>query len=281
MVDLQERVLSAYDKSISEYTQQAFQRNGIKLQLNQLVKEVRRNELLLEDRSSGEQKVLQFGLCVWSAGFQPHPLCAKLLQNLPHEVQNQKFIKTDKSLRVFGAQNIFAAGDAATVERPKSLAAAEEMFQEARTAEGRMTKSELKQLLRRKSSDFPHLDSLADNLDEEYADIVPEGQNGITFEQFQDLLRKVDSQLRSFPLTAQVAAQEGKFLGNLFNQAIGESEWLQSGDLPQFKYKHKGQLAYIGKDNAVAEIMLPARAKTILRGLLAGIVWKGFVRIPL
>ena len=282
VVDLQERVLSAYDKSISEYTQQAFQRNGIRLRLNQLVKEVRSKELLLEDRSSGEQTILPFGLCVWSAGFQPHPLCAKLLDNLPPEQQNQRFIKTDKSLRVFGAPNIFAAGDAATVERPKSLAAAEEIFEQARTAEGRMTKSELKQVLRRKAEDFLHLDSLADNLDEEYAAIVPEDQNGINFDQFQQLLRKVDSQLRSFPLTAQVAAQEGKFLSNLFNEAIGESEWLQSGDLPQFKYQHKGQLAYIGQNNAVAEIMLPAGAKTVLRGLLAGLVWKGFeVRLML
>jgi NADH:ubiquinone reductase (non-electrogenic) len=82
----------------------------------------------------------------------------------------------------------------------------------------------------------------------------------------------MDRGLRTLPATAQVAKQEGEFLATMFTAANGDVDKLCLGELEPFSYKHKGSLAYIGEDAAVADI--PGFA--ILRGVFAGLVWKSF-----
>lgn len=41
---------------------------------------------------------------------------------------------------------------------------------------------------------------------------------GLSFDEFQELLSDMDTLLRALPPTAQVAAQEGKYLAKLFSQ---------------------------------------------------------------
>ena len=87
----------------------------------------------------------------------------------------------------------------------------------------------------------------------------------------------LDNDLRAFPATAQVAKQQGNYLAEIFN-SVGETERdytsLQDPDM-RFNYEHKGSLAYIGKDSAVADI--PGFA--IIKGIAAGLVWKSFETI--
>ena len=47
------------------------------------------------------------------------------------------------------------------------------------------------------------------------------------------------------------------------------------GDDTKFEYNHKGSLAYIGKDAAVADIP----GFTIVKGIAAGVIWKSFETI--
>jgi len=53
------------------------------------------------------------------------------------------------------------------------------------------------------------------------------------------------------PLTAQVAAQQGKYLGRVFRDEGANSS-------SSFKYNHQGTMAYVGKGEGVAELALPA-----------------------
>jgi NADH:ubiquinone reductase (non-electrogenic) len=57
------------------------------------------------------------------------------------------------------------------------------------------------------------------------------------------------------PPTAQVAMQQGKYLGRLFRK--GEESAISSADASPFVFKDKGKMAYIGDSKAVAEV-LPA-----------------------
>ena len=66
------------------------------------------------------------------------------------------------------------------------------------------------------------------------------------------MLTEVDG-LRALPATAQVAKQEGEYLAEFFNACDADAEKLR-GDSAKFEYVHKGSLAYIGKDAAVADI---------------------------
>ena len=103
--------------------------------------------------------------------------------------------------------------------------------------------------------------------------ILPEaGKDGINQEQFHALVERIDSALRAYPATAQVAKQQGEHLAALLNAANGNKEIISSGQLQPFSYSHKGSLAYIGSDAAVMDMLGGAQAK----GVLAGWAWNGF-----
>jgi len=69
--------------------------------------------------------------------------------------------------------------------------------------------------------------------------------NQIDLEEFKVLLNKVDSTVKNLPATAQVASQQGKYLGKVFNA-------LAAGDKAHpFFYHHRGSLAYVGHNEAV------------------------------
>jgi NADH:ubiquinone reductase (non-electrogenic) len=57
------------------------------------------------------------------------------------------------------------------------------------------------------------------------------------------------------PPTAQVAMQQGKYLGRVFRR--GEESMIASVDATPFLFKDKGKMAYVGDSQAVAEV-LPA-----------------------
>lgn len=67
-----------------------------------------------------------------------------------------------------------------------------------------------------------------------------------------------------------MAKQQGEHLAGLVNTLNVET--LIAGEIPPFAYKHKGSLAYIGSDSAVADIP----GISILKGFVAGLVWKSF-----
>ena len=75
----------------------------------------------------------------------------------------------------------------------------------------------------------------------------------------------------ALPATAQVAKQQGQYLAKFFNNCAADDEKIQRGKA-RFDYAHKGSLAYIGKNAAVADI--PGFA--IVKGLAAGLIWKSF-----
>ncbi|TQD78391.1 hypothetical protein C1H46_036026 [Malus baccata] len=76
-------------------------------------------------------------------------------------------------------------------------------------------------------------------------------------------LSQVDSQMKSLPATAQVAAQQGTYLSSCFNRREhckehpeGPRRFKSSGQhefLP-FRYKHFGQFAPLGGEQAAAEL---------------------------
>ncbi|MBC8042631.1 MAG: FAD-dependent oxidoreductase [Rhizobacter sp.] len=57
---------------------------------------------------------------------------------------------------------------------------------------------------------------------------------------------------KAFPQTSQVAMQEGKYLGKLFNRMIKKRTPENLGE--PFEYNHLGMLAYIGDEKALADL---------------------------
>ena len=197
IIDLQDRLLSTYDRDIQNYATDFFQKANINCILNTQVKEVKQCVLTVADKNTGEEKELPFGMAVWCSGIKMNPVCEKVMESLPEGSQpSKRALLADKAMRVKGSNgSIYGIGDCVTLE-PKA-----------------------------------------------------------------------------YPATAQVAKQEGYYLAERFNKAA-ETRNYEVLDDPntEFVYKHRGSLAYIGKDAAVADIP----GVTILKGIMAGLFWKSF-----
>ena len=123
--------------------------------------------------------------------------------------------------------------------------------------------------------------SALDTLDEDTA---------LTKEEFQELMASIDRGLRALPATAQVAKSQGEYLAKLVSSgalwqrekemkamevttatsaSASESDvettsssssspapetTLPAPSHPPYKYRHKGSLAYVGRDRAVMDI---------------------------
>mmetsp|Transcript_30920 Transcript_30920/g.100672 ORF Transcript_30920/g.100672 Transcript_30920/m.100672 type:complete len:581 (-) Transcript_30920:91-1833(-) len=284
IIDLQDFVLSTYDARIAEWATKHFlEKTTINLKLNAAVQEVTPTELVIKDITSDSVERMPYGLCVWATGIKMNPLCEQLKGKLP-EQHNLRSLTTDKHLRVKGAPSCFALGDCATIERPRSLAHAERLFElgvcegEECTVEQTVDLEGLRTLLEKGAEEFPHLEEVAKRADEEYAKLVGDAP-GLTFEKFQALLGRLDDGLRALPATAQVAKQQGEYLAELLGKADGsldtvtsDEEALNDVEYARFDYLHKGSLAYVGNDAGVLDIP----GFTILRGFSAGLIWRGF-----
>jgi NADH:ubiquinone reductase (non-electrogenic) len=291
VIELQDHVLSTYDRRISEYTRKVFTRNGIDLVLNTKVKAVSRNSVRLAD-NQGNERDLAFGACVWATGVAMHPLIKQLTQKLPNQ-KHFRSIVTDEYLRVKGSDgSIYALGDAATIEQPKSLDRAEELFAQAdKDKDGKLRFSELRDVLNAASKEYSHLEEHARFLDSKTGtkrfgglvrSTVLANSNSplqeltedtqLSKEQFEQLLETIDKGLRALPATAQVAKQQGQYFADILNHHQVEGDKPLPREVKPFRYSHKGSLAYVGTDKAVMDV--PSVGP--ITGFTAGLLWKGF-----
>ena len=78
----------------------------------------------------------------------------------------------------------------------------------------------------------------------------------LSLDEFEKFLQNVDNKLKSYPATAQVAAQQGKYLGKLLSnhpEVVNESDFQAC---QPFQYNHLGSFAYVGGDRAVLKLPL-------------------------
>eukprot|EP00444_Apocalathium_aciculiferum_P055899 CAMPEP_0183600474 /NCGR_PEP_ID=MMETSP0371-20130417/179957_1 /TAXON_ID=268820 /ORGANISM="Peridinium aciculiferum, Strain PAER-2" /LENGTH=384 /DNA_ID=CAMNT_0025812555 /DNA_START=21 /DNA_END=1176 /DNA_ORIENTATION=- len=104
--------------------------------------------------------------------------------------------------------------------------------------------------------------------------VMEHDKSSMNFEEFRRLLENVDKNLQPFPPTAQVAAQQGKYLATLLSQGVldgaQESYAETMGSEPVFSYFHKGSLAYLGGGSAAFDLPIIGA----VTGPAAGVAWK-------
>ncbi|KAL3151414.1 tubulin alpha 1 [Trebouxia sp. C0009 RCD-2024] len=295
LVELQDHVLSTYDRRISDYTSQLFSRNGVELLINTKVESINADELTLKGKE-GSQTV-PYGACVWATGVSMHPLTAHLQQQMPEGTQtHNRSIVTDEYLCVKGSKGtIYALGDAATVEQPKALDRAKEIFDAADTdGNGLLTCKDVASAMQKASKEYSHLEEYSRYLDNKansrrfgglvrraVQDDDAKASQGlqqlapdcaVNLSHFQDLLREIDNTLRALPATGQVAGQEGRYLAKLFSKHHIQPGRPTPSEARPFRYSHGGDLAYVGSDKAVMQI--PNFG--LLRGSGAFLLWRGY-----
>ena len=175
---------------------------------------------------------------------------------------NSRALVTNGHLQVLGSPAMYALGDCATVQQPRLLARLADLFRAADTnGSNTLDYEELRAFLRERQQQFPQLGMMEREI---LASIKPDEVMGI--EQFKQLMAQADSKLRALPATAQVAAQQGEYLGRMLSRAPLEASTaeLEGSPTPQFHYKHLGSLAYIGGDEAIADFKSDERMLQLL-----------------
>jgi NADH:ubiquinone reductase (non-electrogenic) len=107
LLEATNKILSTFDKKLSTYALQLFQRQRINVRIDSIVTGVLEREIRLRDGTA-----IPYGLLVWSTGNTQTPFVSEL----PFAKDPTGRLATDSYFRITGTTNIFAAGDCATVE---------------------------------------------------------------------------------------------------------------------------------------------------------------------
>jgi len=200
------------------------------------------------------------------------------IESVPEQTKRSGVL-VDKQMLAYGTQNVYAAGDCATLYTGNAMI--DELGALFRKADedksGTLDQTELLTLFKSVKFRYPQAEVFQSKIAEDFDDIDADMSGELDEEEFKSLLLNVDSNMRNLPPTAQVAGQQGTFLASYIN---GETD-------KDFKYFHKGSMAYIGQDKAAAQVsmlksVLPEQLQgvpivgedIVLTGGLAEIVWK-------
>lgn len=128
--DVAPTILGSFDRSLAEYAEQKFQRDGINVKLQHHVEKV--EEGVLHVKEDGE---VPFGILVWSTGLAPNPLVQSVTEIEKHDKTGSLF--TDNHLNVIRKdgsidQDVWAVGDAAVIKEELLPATAQVAQQKAK-----------------------------------------------------------------------------------------------------------------------------------------------------
>ncbi|KAL8201524.1 hypothetical protein R6Q57_012863 [Mikania cordata] len=262
-----DHILNTYDSRISTFAEKKFARDGIDVHTGCRVLGVSDKELSMKVKSTGESVSVPHGLVVWSTGVSTRPVVKDFMDQIGQG--KRKVLATDEWLRVKGCEDVYAIGDCATIDQRKIMEDIAAIFNAAdKDNSGSLTVEEFQDIVDDILIRYPqvelhlqskHVSSVTDLLND------PEGnaRKEIDIEGFKLALSQVDSQMKSLPATAQVAAQQGTYLSSCFNKRDlckitpeGPRRFKGTGrhDFLPFRYKHFGQFAPLGGEQAAAEL---------------------------
>jgi len=156
--------------------------------------------------------------------------------------------------------------DYSNVDQRKLIGQFIELFQKADLDHsGSLSYAEFKEFVQKHTVEFPQLGIYADHIKELFLESDVNHDGLVSVEEFKQLLIKADQFLTALPATAQVANQQGKYLGEIFNRAVKNKE------IAPFKYQHLGSFAYVGGNSAIAQLPLGVE----ISGLVTWWLWRG------
>ncbi|TYI87924.1 hypothetical protein E1A91_D04G170400v1 [Gossypium mustelinum] len=262
-----DHILNMFDERISSFAEQKFQRDGIEVQTGSRVISVSDKEITMKLKAKGEICSVPHGLVVWSTGVETRPFVKDFMGKIGQA--NRRVLATDEWLRVKGCEDVYALGDCATINQRKVMEDIAAIFKAAdKDNSGFLTVEEFKDVIDDILERYPqvehylkskHLRDVTDLMKDSEGNDIDE----VDIEGFKLALCQADSQVKNLPATAQVAAQQGAYLSKCFNR---KSKWKDNPEGPRrfrgsgrhqfhpFQYKHLGQFAPLGGEQAAAEL---------------------------
>ncbi|KAI9485133.1 pyridine nucleotide-disulfide oxidoreductase-domain-containing protein [Zychaea mexicana] len=275
IIQSRDHILNTFDVKISEYAERKFSREGINLITNARVLRILKDKVVYRNKDAEGDKVgfgeVPYGLCMWSTGIAMTPFALMLAEKLGKQV-HQRAIQTDAYCRVLGLSDgsIFAIGDCATIKNQKLLDHIMELFENAdQDKDGSLTLDEFASSVEEMRTRFPltkqHLGELVHMFKKYDAD----NSGTLEVQEMHTLLSDIDKKMTQLPATAQVASQQGAYVGRLLNQLAKDENDVDKVVGP-FQYRHLGSLAYLG-NTAVGEF---GWGYKMIGGLYAQYLWR-------
>ncbi|CAL5211842.1 unnamed protein product [Lathyrus oleraceus] len=262
-----DHILNMFDERISLFAEQKFTRDGIEVQTGCRVLSVNDKEITMKVKSTGAICSMPHGLIIWSTGISTLPV----IKNFMEEIGQTKrhVLATDEWLRVNGCEDVFAIGDCSSIKQRKVMDDILDIFKAAdKNNSGTLTVEEFKEVMDDIILRYPQVEYYLQkkhilDLRVLWNDAEGNERKEIDIEGFKLALSVADSQVKTLPATAQVAAQQGAYLASCFNRndqceehPEGPRRFTESGHhrFRPFRYKHFGQFAPLGGEQAAAEL---------------------------
>lgn len=269
LIQSREHILNTYSEAISEYAENKFARDEVDIIVNARVKRVEPDRVIytLRDPKTGAvtEKSVPSGFTLWSTGIAMTPFTRRLTQLLPNQ-SHLKALEIDSHLRVRGAPlgSIYALGDASTINTHLIDYIYEFVDNSDKDHDNKLNFQEFQVLAASIGRKFPLASKHFDKLEDLFVKYDKNKDGVLCLNEVADLLLAVQSKMTSLPPTAQVASQQGKYLGKKLNELArrrnnGQDIYAHDENTvydiddevwKPFVYRNFGSLAYIG--NAAA-----------------------------
>ncbi|KAJ1882952.1 hypothetical protein H4R99_005068 [Coemansia sp. RSA 1722] len=266
IVQSQDHILNMMDSVISEFAESEFGRRNITVLTNSRVQQITESSLVYTTRhadGSVEEHEIPQGFVLWSTGISLTPFTRLLCDKLTESQKNRHAITVDCRLRVKGVDDgsVYALGDCATVEYPHLLENINELFNSAHSKDTTdITRAEFSKFVQTAAKEYPSAAGHLKSLESNFSHFDVDHNERICRSEFRTMLEYVDSKLTALPALAQVANQEGVYLGhalshlaklhkdsNIMTDADAEKSRMEEMAIGPFTYHHKGTLAYLGR----------------------------------
>ncbi|THH10485.1 hypothetical protein EW146_g8361 [Bondarzewia mesenterica] len=266
VIQSREHILNTYSEAISRYAERKFQRDAV-----DLITSAR-----LRDPSTGEvtQHEIQSNFMLWSTGIAMNPFTARVSSLLPNQV-HKKAIEVDAQLRVKGAPlgEVYAIGDCSTIETSLVSHLLELVAEADRDQNGKIDYDEWKIMVRRIKQVIPMAEGQLGEVRQLFDLYDSDADNSLTLNELAVMLQEISNKITALPATAQVASQQGKYVGKKLHALATRRDTLpdtvDEAVSGPFKYMHLGMLAYIG-NAAVFDL----GNRSFMGGLAAMYAWR-------
>ncbi|KAK7693832.1 hypothetical protein QCA50_003404 [Cerrena zonata] len=255
-----EHILNTYSEAISRYAEQKFERDGVDLITSARVQEVYPDHVVYTTKNKDgtvESHEIPTNFVLWSTGIAMNPFVQRVSDLLPNQV-HKKAIEVDAHLRVKGSPlgDVYAVGDASTLET-SIVAHLLDLVDEAdKNKDGKIDFDEWEIMVKRIKQKIPMAESQLEQVKELFELYDSDADNSLSLNELAVLLQEIGNKITALPATAQVASQQGKYLGKKFNKLAKQRDTLAANGISgpgedeavsrAFRYFHLGSLAYIG-----------------------------------
>ncbi|PKI35054.1 hypothetical protein CRG98_044569, partial [Punica granatum] len=119
LLEAGDHILNMFDKRITAFAEEKFQRDNIHVKTGSMVVKVSEKDISTKERSTGQTVSLPYGMVVWSTGIGTRPFVMEFMKQMGQT--NRRVLATDEWLRVEGSDSIYAVGDCATINQRKVM----------------------------------------------------------------------------------------------------------------------------------------------------------------